>query len=73
MSALGHKQTSRDVRVTSALPPIADIRRMSWHDRFVPEVDITENPRGLAAVAKGPVRLDRDQNKRAHSGLLKGK
>jgi hypothetical protein len=46
---------------------------MSWHDRFVPEVDITENPRGLAAVAKGPVRLDRDQNKRAHSGLLKGK
>jgi hypothetical protein len=24
MSALGHKQTSRDVRVTSALPPIAE-------------------------------------------------
>jgi hypothetical protein len=22
---LGHKQTSRDVRVTSALPPIADM------------------------------------------------
>jgi hypothetical protein len=33
MSAMGHKQTSRDVRVTSALPPIADIRRMSWHVR----------------------------------------
>ena len=29
MSALGHKQTSRDVRVTPALPPIADIRRIS--------------------------------------------
>ena len=34
MSAMGHKQTSRDVRVTSALPPIEDIRRMSWHVRF---------------------------------------
>ena len=40
MSALGHKQTSRDVRVTSALSPIADIRRMSWHVRFVPIADI---------------------------------
>ena len=34
MSAMGHKQTSRDVRVTSALPPIEDIRRMRWHVRF---------------------------------------
>ena len=34
MSAMGHKQTSRDVRVTSALPPIADIRRTSWHVRL---------------------------------------
>ena len=40
MSEMGHKQTSRDVRVTSALPPIADIRRMSWHVRFVPKADI---------------------------------
>jgi hypothetical protein len=32
MSALGHKQTSRDVRVTSVLSPIADIRRMRWDD-----------------------------------------
>jgi hypothetical protein len=44
MSALGHKQTSRDVRVTSALPPIADIRRMSWPDRFVPEADMVGRP-----------------------------
>jgi hypothetical protein len=43
MSALGHKQTSRDVRVTSALPPIADTRRMSWHVRFVPEADVTSS------------------------------
>ena len=35
------KQTSRDVCVTSALPPIADIRRMSWHVRFVPIADIS--------------------------------
>lgn len=34
MSAMGHKQTSRDARVTSALPPIEDIRRMRWHVRF---------------------------------------
>ena len=31
----------RDVRVTSALPPIADIRRMSWNVRFVPKADLT--------------------------------
>jgi hypothetical protein len=42
---LGHKQTSRDVRVTSALPPIADIRRMSWPDRFVSEADMAGRDR----------------------------
>ena len=41
MSASGHKQTSRDVRVTSALPPIADIRRMSRQVRYVPKADIS--------------------------------
>jgi hypothetical protein len=30
MFAKGHKQTSRDDRVTFALPPIADIRRICW-------------------------------------------
>ena len=30
MSALGHEQTSRHVRVMSALPPIADIRQCGW-------------------------------------------
>ena len=47
MSALGHKQTSRDVRVTSALPPIADIRRMSRQVRYVPQPEV------LGAVAAG--------------------
>ena len=37
---MGHKQISRDVRVTSALPPIADIRRMSRQVRYVPSADI---------------------------------
>jgi hypothetical protein len=39
MSQLGHKQTLRDVRAMSALPPKADI---SWRDsnvRFVPCMD----------------------------------
>ena len=34
MSALGHKQTSRDARVTSGLPRIADIRWRSLLVRF---------------------------------------
>jgi hypothetical protein len=37
----GHKQTSRDVRVTSALPPIADIRQRIEHVCFVPIADIS--------------------------------
>jgi hypothetical protein len=39
MSALGQKQTSRDVGSMSALPPKADIRRTSWNVRFVPTTD----------------------------------
>jgi hypothetical protein len=31
MSALGQSLHFCDVRVMSALPPKADIRRMSWH------------------------------------------
>ena len=41
MSVMGHKQTSRDVRVTSALPPIEDIRRMSWHVRLISTANVT--------------------------------
>jgi hypothetical protein len=63
MSGLGHKQTSREVRVTSALPPIADIRRMSWHVRFVPIADIVSGPpeeyfRGLRSALLLTGRLD---------------
>ncbi len=37
MSAMGQKQSSRHVRVMSALPPIADIRRCRWDVRLVPK------------------------------------
>jgi len=40
MSALGQKQTSRDVRPMSALPPKADIRRGQCDVRFVPLADM---------------------------------
>ena len=36
MSAMGHKQTSRDVRVMSALPPRADISSLAADFRHVP-------------------------------------
>jgi hypothetical protein len=40
MSAMGHEQTSRDVRVMSALPSIADINQCGWDVRKVPIADI---------------------------------
>jgi hypothetical protein len=40
MSALGQKQTSRDFRAMSALPPKADIAECDHHVRFVPKADI---------------------------------
>ena len=33
MSALGHEQTSRRVRVMSVIPLKADIRQREWHVR----------------------------------------
>jgi hypothetical protein len=39
MFALGHKQTLAVARVTSALPPKADIAESDWHVRFVPKAD----------------------------------
>ena len=45
MSALGHEQTSRHVRVMSALPPIADIHQRGLHVRLVPITDISDQPR----------------------------
>ena len=40
MSAKGHEQTSRHVRVTSVLPLKADIHQHGLHVRFVPQADI---------------------------------
>jgi hypothetical protein len=40
MSALGQKRTLRLVRLMSALPPKADIRRRGVNVRFVPKADI---------------------------------
>ena len=42
MSAVGEEQTSGDVRVTSALPPMTDNLLMEWHVRFVPTTDIRQ-------------------------------
>ena len=39
MSALGQKQTFRDVEAMSALPPKADIRRSHFDVCFVPIAD----------------------------------
>ena len=40
MSALGQKQTSRYVRLMSALPPTADIALRDCHVRLVPKADL---------------------------------
>jgi hypothetical protein len=40
MSHLGHKRTSQDVRVMSALPPKADIPQRNLNVRFGPQADI---------------------------------
>jgi hypothetical protein len=40
LSAMGHEQTWRHVRVTSAVPLKADIHQSGLHVRFVPTADI---------------------------------
>ena len=40
MSALGHEQTSRHVRVMSVIPLKADIHQRGLHVRLVPLADI---------------------------------
>jgi hypothetical protein len=42
MSAMGHEQTSRHVRVMSVLPLKADIRQREWHVRYVPIADMRQ-------------------------------
>jgi hypothetical protein len=40
MSAMGHEQTSRNVRVMSVIRLKADIHQREWHVRLVPLTDI---------------------------------
>ena len=40
MTAVGHEQTSRQVRVMSVIPLKADIDQRGLHVRYVPEADI---------------------------------
>jgi len=56
MSALGHEQTSRHVRVMSVIPLKADIRQRIEHVCLVPIADIlaawitSRSPRYLSAL-----------------------
>jgi len=43
MSALGQKQTFRNVRAMSAIPPKADIRQRNCDVRFGPNADIAKS------------------------------
>jgi hypothetical protein len=43
MSALGHKQTSRHVRVMSVIPLKADIHQRGLHVRLVPGADLRQS------------------------------
>ena len=43
MSALGHEQTSRHVRVMSVIPLKADIHQRALHVRLVPATDESTN------------------------------
>ena len=47
MSALGHEQTSRNVRVMPVIPLEADIRQRGLHVRLVPDADIPRPRRSI--------------------------
>jgi hypothetical protein len=52
---MGHEQTSRHVRVMSALPPKADIRQRIEHVCYVPKADINalaSNSSSAASIEK---------------------
>src|SRR5450759_1558774 len=59
MSQMDQERLSRDVRVTAALPPKADIRRMGRHVRKVPLAEIVAPFRGtgigIALVSSGGI------------------
>jgi hypothetical protein len=50
MSAMGHEQTSRHVRVMSAIPLKADIHQRGLHVRLVPEADIRGSHPGARRI-----------------------
>ena len=54
MSALGQKRTSTLQNLMSALPPIADIRRLGGDVRFVPIADIVDLSLTTALPARTP-------------------
>jgi hypothetical protein len=65
MSALGHKRTSQDVRVMSALTPKADIGECDRHVRFVPQADI--KPRAFPLVpATAPMPSDTSDGQKGY-------
>ena len=63
MSALGHEQTSRHVRVMSVLPLKADIHQRGLHVRLVPQADIAINLLALGVGnGRDPFAIPLDHN-----------
>ena len=56
MSALGHEQTSRNVRVMSVVPLKADIHQRGVHVRLVPKADVGRcQPKLTSSEADDPI------------------
>ena len=56
MSALGHEQTSRHVRVMSVIPLKADIHQRGLHVRLVPKADMLSVKRECPPSARSGLR-----------------
>ena len=52
MSALGHEQTSRHIRVMSVIPLKADIHQRGLHVRLVPVTEIGSQREGLLVLRR---------------------
>ena len=64
-SALGQKQTLRQVRAMSALPPIADICGATVHVCYGPEADIREYRSQMSLNGSGLMAVQRKIHRRA--------